>query len=286
MNQKENRAQKDTAPLITESDELRLHGGLRGRMAGAFGTLQSSVDALQRYLAASTVPTVYETAQAMLDQMCDRIAYLERLSGNAASLAMGAATRGAEELAPLELAGYLNEITACANESLALRNFDARVRFQDNSGQPQTWIQGSTGLLDGIVTNLLSNLIQVQRDGVMCLTLEPDRILTYSDEGPGMDPDTARSLLEQGRPTSRILSRGAIGLLLVRDYATAMGWQVQVEPGAGMHIRFVLPPFDGTVQAQLWDAAASEVRSAVMTAHLDRELDGVFGPARLRQKPE
>lgn len=280
MNQKEIRAQGDTAPFITESDELRLHGGLRGRMAGAFGTLQSSVDALQRYLASTTVPTVYETARTMLDQMCDRIAYLERLSDNAASLAMGAATRGAEELAPLELSGYLREITACANESLALRNFDARVRFQDDSGLPQTWIQGSTGLLDGIFTNLLSNLIQVQRDGVMCLTLEQNRVLTYSDAGPGMDPDTARSLLEEGRPTSRILSRGAIGLLLVRDYATAMDWQVRVEPGPGMHIRFALPPFDGAAQAHLWDSAVGSIRNAVMTAHLDRELDGVFGPVK------
>ena len=281
MNQKETRAEGDAAPFITESDELRLHGGLRGRMAGAFGTLQSSVDALQRYLAGSTVPTVYETARAMLEQMCDRIAYLERLSDNAASLAMGAVTRGAEELMPLELTGYLKEIAACANESLALRNFDARVRFQDNSGRPQTWIRGSTGLLDGILTNLLSNLIQVQKNGVMCLTLDTDRVLTYSDEGPGMDLATARSLLEEGCPTTRILSRGAIGLLLVRDYATAMDWQVQVEPGPGMRIRFVLPPFDSAAQVQqLRDSAAGSVRSAIMTAHLDRELDGVFGPAK------
>lgn len=282
MNQKQTRAEKAAAPTATESDELRLHGGLHGRMAGAFGTLQSSVDALDRYLSVAAVPSVYETARTMLNQMCDRIAYLERLSDNAASLAMGAATRGAEELAPLDLTGYLAEIASCANESLALRGFAARVCVTDKSSQGQTWILGSTGLLDGIFTNLLSNMIQARRDGTMNLVLEAGRVLTYSDDGPGMDPATAKALLEEGRPTMQTLSRGAIGLLLVRDYAVAMGWQVCVQEGEGVRIRFRLPPFDNVVQAkQLRDAALGrDGRSAIMAAHLDRELDGVFGTSR------
>lgn len=284
MDQRDTRAESSTAPLFTESDELRLRGGLRGRMAGAFGTLQSSVDALQRYLAGSTVPTVYETAQGMLEEMCARIAYLERLSENAASLATGAMTRGAEELAPLELAGYLTEMAACANETLALREFPARVVFADHSGQPQVWIRGSTGLLDGIVSNLLSNLLQAKWDGTMWLTLEEGRILQYSDNGPGMDPEEAGALLEQGRPSSRILSRGAIGLLLVRDYAAAMGWTVQVERGQGMAFRFSLPPFElpPRVHRMQDSGAKRDLRGEIMAAHLNRELDGVFGPERSR----
>ena len=63
--------------LASERENALLHGGLRGRMAGAFCTLQSSVDALQRYLANSATPDVYDTARAMLEEMTDRIAALK-----------------------------------------------------------------------------------------------------------------------------------------------------------------------------------------------------------------
>ena len=69
---------KDAA---AERERALLRGGLRGRMAGGFCTLQGSVDALQRYLAANVTPDVYEVARTMLDQMTGRIAALERVSG-------------------------------------------------------------------------------------------------------------------------------------------------------------------------------------------------------------
>lgn len=263
--------------LASERENALLHGGLRGRMAGAFCTLQSSVDALQRYLANSASPDVYDTARTMLEEMTDRIAALERLSGNAAELACGVLTRGAEELSPLELTGYLNETAACVNEELAIRGFAARLIVEKNA-EP-LWVLATTGLVDGIVVNLLSNLLQAQPGSKMYLTPGPGRTLLYRDEGPGLQKETAVALLEQGKAPLRLRDNGSIGLLLVREYAQAMGWTVHVEPGEGLCIRFALPDFEmPAARRALWDAAAeNRTRTGLLASRLNRELDGVFG---------
>lgn len=263
--------------LASERENALLHGGLRGRMAGAFCTLQSSVDALQRYLANSATPDVYDTARAMLEEMTDRIAALERLSGNAAELACGVLTRGAEELSPLELTGYLNETAACVNEELAIRGFGARLIVEKTA--EQLWVMATTGLVDGIVVNLLSNLLQAQPGSKMYLTAGPGRTLLYRDEGPGLQKETAVALLEQGKPPLCLRDNGSIGLLLVREYAQAMGWTVHVEPGEGLCIRFAFPDFEmPAARRALWDAAAeNRTRTGLFASRLNRELDGVFG---------
>lgn len=263
--------------LASERENALLHGGLRGRMAGAFCTLQSSVDALQRYLANSASPDVYDTARTMLEEMTDRIAALERLSGNAAELACGVLTRGAEELSPLELTGYLNETAACVNEELAIRGFAARLIIEKNA-EP-LWVLATTGLVDGIVVNLLSNLLQAQPGSKMYLTPGPGRTLLYRDEGPGLQKETAVALLEQGKAPLRLRDNGSIGLLLVREYAQAMDWTVHVEPGEGLCIRFAFPDFEmPAARRALWDAAAeNRTRTGLLASRLNRELDGVFG---------
>lgn len=267
---------KDSA---AERERALLRGGLRGRMAGGFCTLQGSVDALQRYLAANTTPGVYEVARTMLDQMTGRIAALERISGNAAELACGVLTWGAGELAPLELSEYLAESLGCINEELAIRGFNVRAEMADHSAP--VWTMATTGLVDGILVNLLSNLIQVCPGGRMTLRLGPGRTLTYRDDGPGMDHGTASRLLEEGKVPERMLDQGSVGLLMVREYALAMNWTIHVEDGNGLCIQFNLPEFDAAaaIRSVLWDAAAEgRGRTAMLSDRLKRELDGAFGP--------
>ena len=267
---------KDSA----EREHALLRGGLRGRMAGGFCTLQGSVDALQRYLAANATPDVYEVARPMLEQMTGRIAALERISGNAAELACGVLTWGAGELAPLELSGYLSETLGCINEELAIRGFDVRATVEKDANP--VWAMATTGLVDGILVNLLSNLIQIRPDGKMTLCLGPGRTLIYRDNGPGMDRKMTSLLLEEGKVPERLLDQGSVGLLMVREYALAMEWTIHVEDGDGMCIRFDLPEFDASaaIRPALWDTAAEGRGRAVMLAdRLKRELDGVFGPA-------
>lgn len=267
---------KDAA---AERERALLRGGLRGRMAGGFCTLQGSVDALQHYLAANATPDVYEVARTMLDQMTGRIAALERVSGNAAELACGVLTWGAGELAPLELSEYLAELRGCINEELAIRGFGVRAAVEGETGP--LWAMATTGLVDGILVNLLSNLIQVCPGGRMTLRLGPGRTLTYRDDGPGMDHGTVSRLLEEGKVPERLLDQGCVGLLMVREYALAMEWTIHVEEGEGLCIRFDLPEFDAAaaVRPALRDTAAEgRSRAAMLSDRLKRELDGAFGP--------
>ena len=275
MESKETRAANTAAAVGTPADELALRGGLHGRMAGAFCTLQSSVDALRRYLAGNSSQRDQAIIQSLLDEMNDRIACLERLSYNAARLATGALARGTEELAPLELTGYLAEMADCTNETLAMRGFAARIEFTAQQPNAQVWCEASSDLLDGILTNLLSNLLMLRPDGVMRLTMLPDRQLLYTDNGPGMDRTLARALLEQGCPPREILDRVSLGLLLVRDYCMALNWSVTVEQAASLQIRFQLPAFAPPATLTLQDSAGRH--NAFLHAHLDRELNGVFG---------
>lgn len=262
-----------------EREYALLRGGLHGRMAGGFCTLQGSVDALQRYLAGNTTPEVYDAARVMLEQMTGKIAALERICGNAAELACGVVTRGAAELEPLELSDYLRETLGCINEELAIRGLDVRTVVEEKA--KPVWVMATTGLVDGILVNLLSNLIQACPDGKMILCLGPGRTLSYRDNGPGMEKTMALELLEQGKAPDRLLGQGSIGLLMVREYALAMGWSVHVEEGDGLGIRFDLPEFDArsAIRPALWDAAAEgRSRAAMLSDRLRRELDGVFGP--------
>lgn len=273
-------SEKEEQSIGRAQEQALLHGGLRGRMAGAFCTLQSSVDALQRYLSARATPEVYETARAMLEEMDRRLAMLQRISGNAADLACGVLTRGAGELAPLELTAYLSETAACVNEELSLRGFAVRLTVRSEEGP--VWAMATTGLVDGIVVNLLSNFLQVCPEGTVSLTLGSGRTLCYGDDGPGMDSAAAAALLERGEAPASLQEKGALGLLLVREYAQAMGWTVQVEtPPKGFAIRFALPEFEmPSSRPALWDAAAeTRSRRALFAARLTRELDGVFGPS-------
>lgn len=271
--------EKQQQSVDHSQEQALLHGGLRGRMAGAFCTLQSSVDALQRYLAVSSTPEVYSTACTMLEEMNRRIAMLQRVSGNAADLACGVLTRGAGELTPIDLAEYLSETAACVNEELSLRGFGTRLAVHSESGF--FWAMASTGLVDGIVVNLLSNLLQVSPDSPVTITLGPERTLVYRDNGPGMDRDAAAALLERGEMPLTLKAKGALGLLLVREYALAMDWKIHVGQGSGMTLQFTLPEFDAAARRQMLRDSAGEgrSRSALFSARLERELDGVFGPA-------
>lgn len=282
MERKEKLTGEAAVAMEPSDEELALRGGLHGRMASAFCTLQSSMDALQRYLSCRVCAQDQPQIQALLAEMNNRIASLERLSWNAARLATGALVRGTEELLPLELNTYLAELAECTNETLAMRGFAARIRVEDQSGEGPTWVNAGTDLLDGILMNLLSNLILVRQDGTMQLTLLPGRQLLYTDNGPGMDLALARALLEQGRPPRDILDRGALGLLLVRDYCAAMGWQLSVEPADSLQIRFSLPALSAGTGLKLQDSA--DTRNALLRAHLGRELDGVFGLPAARDR--
>lgn len=217
-----------------------LRGGLKGRLAEDFCVLQGTVDALTRYLEQQAPEPVRSTGLDALQEMSRRIQRLERLADNAADLALGAQLRQLRPALPLELVGHLRELCACAQEELAACGHTVRltVRTQAPEG---LWLEADDALVNSLMANLLSNSVRAGADMVE-LTCTADRRLVYRDNGPGPDP-AVQSLLTEGTLTADLLNHGATGLLLVREYAAALGWTPErtAEKMAGFCLTFALP---------------------------------------------
>ncbi|MCO7109870.1 ATP-binding protein [Gemmiger formicilis] len=107
---------------------------------------------------------------------------------------------------------------------------------------------GDVSLLNGLLTNLVSNTLAADRAAHIMLLCTPGR-LCYRDNGPGLPPDAA-ALLTEGQWSERLLHAGGLGLPLVAAYTSAMGWALTVGEGPGMSLQFTLPaapPLDGMV---------------------------------------
>lgn len=107
---------------------------------------------------------------------------------------------------------------------------------------------GDVSLLNGLLTNLVSNTLAADRAAHIMLLCTPGR-LCYRDNGPGLPPDAA-ALLTERQWSERLLHAGGLGLPLVAAYTSAMGWALTVGEGPGMSLQFTLPaapPLDGMV---------------------------------------
>lgn len=107
---------------------------------------------------------------------------------------------------------------------------------------------GDVSLLNGLLTNLVSNTLAADRAAHIMLLCTPGR-LCYRDSGPGLPPDAA-ALLTERQWSERLLHAGGLGLPLVAAYTSAMGWALTVGEGPGMSLQFTLPaapPLDGMV---------------------------------------
>lgn len=255
-----------------------LRGGLKGRLAEDFCVLQGTVDALNRYLEQQAPEPLRTTGVKALQEMSLRILRLERLADNAADLALGSQLRQLRAPLPLELAGQLRELCLCAQEELAACGHPVRIRLTDETGN-NLWLEADDGLVNSLFANLLSNSARAGANEVE-LTCTADRCLLYHDNGPGMGPD-ALAVLSEGTVTADLLNRGATGLLLVREYAAALGWTPEVprEPADGFSLRFVLPQHvpDPSRLVLADDAKGREHAAALCRHRLRREFAAVLG---------
>lgn len=224
-------------PWPDHADPFR--GGLKGRLAEDFCVLQGTVDALARYLEQQAPEPVRSTGMDTLREMSSRILRLERLADNAADLALGAQLRGLRAPVPLELTGHLRTFCACAGEELAACGHPARVLLRQESPEG-LWLEGDESLINNLLANLLSNSVRAGADEVE-LTCTADRRLMYRDNGPGADP-AVMELLTRGTVGTDCLTKGGTGVLLVREYAAALGWTIQAGgDDGGFGLDFVLP---------------------------------------------
>ena len=98
---------------------------------------------------------------------------------------------------------------------------------------------GDATLLNGLVTNLVSNTLAVDGAAHIVLHCAPG-CFVYRDNGPGLPPD-ARALLTEEKWSERLLHAGGLGLPLIAAYARAMGWALAVGEGPGTELQFTLP---------------------------------------------
>lgn len=251
-----------------------LRGGLKGRLAEDFCVLQGTVDALTRYLEQQAPEPVRSTGLDTLREMSRRIQRLERLADNAADLALGAQLRQLRPALPLELVGHLRELCRCAQEELAACGHPVQMMLDDRT-ENGLWLKADDALVNSLFANMISNSARAGADQVQITCTEDHRLL-YGDNGPGMQPEEL-SLLLEGAVTGTLLNRGATGLLLVREYAAALGWHPRKTPQEekdGFTVSFDLPQYvpdsSGLVLAD--DAKSREQAAALCRYRLRREF--------------
>lgn len=254
-----------------------LRGGLKGRLAEDFCVLQGTVDALTRYLEQQAPEPVRSTGLDTLREMSRRIQRLERLADNAADLALGAQLRQLRPALPLELVEHLRALCACAEEELAACGHAARLTLRDETSGG-LWLEADDALINSLLANLLSNSVRAGADRVE-LTCTADRHLVYRDNGPGTDP-AVQAALTEGTVDADLLNKGATGLLLVREYAAALGWELEptADENAGFSVTFALPQHcpDPSLLVLADDAKSKEHKQALCRHRLRREFSAVL----------
>lgn len=259
-------------PAAVQEHTMRLlRGGLHGRFAQSFCVMQNSLDAMESVLQAGADPALREALQPMVEEMERRLPALMRLADQAADLAVGSALRELYRPEPVEIVSCLAELCVCIDEELALRGSKAAIRL-DTAGIPEViGVSGSRPLIDGLMANLLSNSLRGTPDAQITLRLGGGLRLLYEDSGPGL-PAEAWALLLDGTWEQGLLHSGGTGLLLIREYAACMGWQIGRE---GKAVVFTMPP--APTDFTLCSSAARDLlHGEQCRKRIGRELDALF----------
>ena len=225
-----------------ESLALALRGGLRGRFQGSFNQLENAVEVLDDFMLQRLNPSDYASLRSMMREINWQLAYLRRLSDHAADAATAPVLEKLRVPAPLELLSQLTEAAELFNELTAGSARSVHVTVETAPGLDVLPTMGDAALLDGLLINLLTNSLQAvpQTDAVqITLSCAPGRFI-YRDNGPGLSQDALHVLLD-GIWSEELLSKGGLGLPLIRTYCKAMSWQIS-QPEGERGLLFALPP--------------------------------------------
>ena len=189
----------------------------------------------------------YAERMPLLEELQTQLICLRRLGDQASDAATAALLHGTCVPQPIDLLGQLREFCSILQEEAAQYALPFTVTLQAD-GLDVLPTTGDVSLLNGLLTNLVSNTLAADRAAHIMLLCTPGR-LCYRDNGPGLPPDAA-ALLTEGQWSERLLHAGGLGLPLVAAYTSAMGWALTVGEGPGMSLQFTLPaapPLDGMV---------------------------------------
>ena len=230
---------------------LALRGGLRGRFRRSFDCMENAFEVLQDRLEHTATPAERAELTPLLEELQAQLLCLRRLGDQASDAATAALLHGTCEPRPIDLLGQLREICEILREDVLPTLGDA-------------------SLLNGLLTNLVSNTLAVDRAAAITLVCAPGQFC-YRDNGPGLPPD-AKALLTDGQWSDRLLHAGGLGLPLIAAYARAMGWGLAVGEGPGTELCFTLaaaPPLDGlTLESPMERRAEQQTRRLVLRREL------------------
>lgn len=259
-----------------ESLALALRGGLRGRFQGTFNQLENAVEVLDDYMLQHLNPAEYADLRTMMREINWQLAYLRRLSDHAADAAAAPVLEKLRIPAPLELLSQLTEAAELFNELTAGSARSIHVTVETAPGLDVLPTMGDAALLDGLLINLLTNSLQAvpQTDAVqITLSCAPGRF-TYRDNGPGLSQDALHVLLD-GIWSEELLSKGGLGLPLIRTYCKAMGWQIS-QPEGDRGLLFTLPPCKAEDARALSLSAPDAYSTRRRRTLYERELQACF----------
>ena len=227
--------------MYKEDDDtalLALRGGLRGRFRRSLDSMENAFEALQDSLERTTSPAQRAELQPIFDELCTQLLSLRRLGDQTSDAATAALVRGSCTPRPMDLVSQLREICDILQEEAARCGLPFTVELCC-AGVEFLPTMGDATLLNGLVTNLVSNTLAVDGAAHIVLHCAPG-CFVYRDNGPGLPPD-ARALLTEEKWSERLLHAGGLGLPLIAAYARAMGWALAVGEGPGTELQFPLP---------------------------------------------
>ena len=220
------------------ADELQLRGGLKGRFFADFCLLQSTVDALQNYLAHAATPDVQDMAAPLLEEMKQRIFRLERLADNAADLVAQSQPPRQLNWTVQEMTVYLAQLCDAANHELEECAVTGRVHLQPMPQNQPVWAQIDLAIVQTMFANLFSNSLRANPAAKITISCT-GRTLEYHDGR--IWPEAACAQLA-GVQTPEALANGCTGLLLVYRCAQNLGWRLETAANQETVLRMTLPP--------------------------------------------
>ena len=187
---------------------LALRGGLRGRFRRSFDSMENAFEVLQDRLQHAVNPAERAELMPLLEELQTQLICLRRLGDQASDAATAALLHGTCVPQPIDLLGQLREFCSILQEEAAQYALPFTVTLQAD-GLDVLPTTGNVSLLNGLLTNLVSNTLAADRAAHIMLLCTPGR-LCYRDNGPGLPPDAA-ALLTEGPMERTSAPRGRAG---------------------------------------------------------------------------
>ena len=173
---------------------LALRGGLRGRFRRSFDSMENAFEVLQDRLQHAVNPAERAELMPLLEELQTQLICLRRLGDQASDAATAALLHGTCVPQPIDLLGQLREFCSILQEEAAQYALPFTVTLQAD-GLDVLPTTGDVSLLNGLLTNLVSNTLAADRAAHIMLLCTPGR-LCYRDNGPGLPPDAAALLTD------------------------------------------------------------------------------------------